>query len=313
MPTRSIYLSVVIPVYNEAESLGILHKKLTGVLSGSGLEYEILFIDDGSTDNSFSILSDIHGSDNKVRVIKFRKNFGKAAAYSCGFNLSKGEIIVTMDGDLQDEPEDILVLLEKIKEGYDLVSGWKHQGKSGFFRSFTSKVFNSLVRFSSKVSLRDINCPLKAYRREALKEINFYGDLYRFIPLLMLDKGFKISEVKVGNHPRVYGRSKYGPTRFLHGFLDLLTTLFITRYSKRPLHLFGSFGIVLFFSGFLLDSFFTIRGLMVGHIGHSAMLLFGALLMILGVQLIGIGLVVEFMLMLKREDNSVCIEKVLSK
>lgn len=296
-------LSVVIPVFNEERSLPILYQRLTNSLKKLEREYEIIFIDDGSTDGGYSTLGEIGRNDGRVKVIRLPRNTGKSNAYSRGFRDASGEVIVTMDADLQDAPEDIGRFLDKIAEGYDLVVGWKHINKGPLLRTVSSRLFNALVAVLSGLKLHDINCPFKAYRRQVIRNIRIYGELYRFIPLIAREKGYRIAEVKIGNYPRLFGKSKYGPTRFVKGLLDLLTVIFITRYSQRPLHVFGSLGLLSFISGFAIDAYLAVKGLIVGRIGHSAMLLFGVLLMILGVQLISMGVVAEFIVNLRKEEE----------
>jgi glycosyltransferase involved in cell wall biosynthesis len=217
-------ISVVIPVYNEAESLQPLYQDLVSVLGTLGRPYELLFIEDGSTDGSFDTLAELHTQDCHVQVIQFRRNFGKAAALTVGFAEARGAIVITMDADLQDDPQEIPSLLNKLAEGFDLVSGWKYPRRDPLTKTLPSKLFNWATSRLSGVRLHDFNCGFKAYRREVVKEIRFYGDLYRYIPVLAHWQGFRVTEVPVRHHPRQFGQSKYGISRFLRGFFDLITT-----------------------------------------------------------------------------------------
>ncbi len=268
-------------------------------------DYELLFVDDGSTDESFAIMAQLHRSDERVRVVRLRRNFGKAAAYSAGFEHARGDIVVTMDTDLQDDPRDIPLLIEKIDEGFDLVSGWKHQGKGPWNKSIPSKIFNTVTRFITGLPLHDFNCPLKAYRKEVLAEINLYGELHRYIPVLAGAKGFTMTEVKVSNLPRHSGKSKYGLKRHLRGPLDLLTIIFITRFARRPMHALGYAGIAACGLGFSILLFF-----LVGYILHLLSVLpdpkwdirdrpalsLGILLVVVGVQFFSLGLLGELLI-----------------
>ncbi len=268
-------------------------------------DYELLFVDDGSTDESFDIMAQLHRSDERVRVVRLRRNFGKAAAYSAGFEHARGDIVITMDTDLQDDPQEIPLLIEKIDEGFDLVSGWKHQGKGRWNKSIPSKVFNTVTRFITGLPLHDFNCPLKAYRKEVLAEIKLYGELHRYIPVLASAKGFTMTEVKVSNLQRHSGRTKYGLKRHLRGMLDLLTIIFITRFARRPMHALGYAGIAACGLGFSILLFF-----LVGYILHLLNVLpaqkwdihdrpalsLGILLVVVGVQFFSLGLLGELLI-----------------
>ena len=299
-------ISFVLPVYNEYGNLQQLHKKITAVMKNQPDDYELIFIDDGSTDGSFDILRAILQSDKKVRIIKLRKNFGKSAAYSAGFHNARGEVIITMDTDLQDDPNDISLFMNEINAGHDLVVGWRHARKDSVGKTLPSKVFNKVVSWVTKVPLHDFNCPFKAYRKEVLEEIEIYGELHRYIPVLASAKGFSIKEIKITNSPRQSGNSKYGTERYLRGMLDLLTVIFITRFSKRPLHLFGLGGIISFALGlatilFLVAAHFLyVLGMLADrgwHFHDRPALNLGILLMIVGGQFLSIGLLGELLIM----------------
>lgn len=285
-------ISVVVPMLNEAPNVRPLHEQLKKALGT--LNHEIIFVDDGSTDKTFQILTDIVNQDLMTKVVRLRKNFGKAAAYSAGFENATGDIVVTMDGDLQDDPAEIHKFLAKIDEGYDAVTGWKYRGKGRFDKAIASKIFNRLTSFLTGIKLHDFNCPFKAYRREVLDHIVLYGDLFRFIPVLLADKGYQIAEVKIENHKRQFGRSKYKFSRYLRTFFDMITILFLTKFRHSPLYLFGSMGAMIFGTGFLIDLYLTYRKIFGDLLISKEPLLFlGILLMFIGVQFVSIGLITE--------------------
>ena len=290
-----VELSVVIPVYNEEENVNQLCNKLANVLSLLCKTYEIVFIDDGSTDNTFSLLKEFHRKDSCIKIIKFRRNFGQTAALSAGFDYAKGDVIITMDGDLQNDPEDIPLLLKKIKEGYDIVSGWRVNRKDPFFtKKLPSKFSNWLASKLTGVKLHDFGCMLKAYRREVVGNINLYGEMHRYIPALASWMGISIAEVKVKHHARKYGETKYGVFRLIRGFLDLIIVKFLLSYSTRPLQLFGIPGIISFLIGFFIGAYLTIERLVFSMgISNRPLILLAVLLLFLGVQFITMGLLGE--------------------
>lgn len=292
---RPIEISVVVPVYNEEESLEELHARLNYILPTIIESYEIIFIDDGSTDNSFRILEGINEEDKKVKVIRLRRNFGQSAALKAGFDYSKGNIIITMDGDLQNDPVDIPILLRKIGEGYDIVSGWRINRKDPFFtKKLPSKFSNWLASKVTGIKLHDFGCTLRAFRREVVDNINLYGEMHRYIPALAAWAGVSIAELEVTHHPRQYGKSKYGITRLLRGMFDLITVKFLLSYSTRPLQLFGIPGVVSFTAGFLIGVYLMIGKLFFGmSLADKPLLLLAVLLMLLGVQFIMMGLLGE--------------------
>jgi glycosyltransferase involved in cell wall biosynthesis len=256
-------LSVVIPVFNEDKSIRELSEWIEKVCKLSGLSFEILFIDDGSSDYSWDIIKEIAGKKNSVKGIRFRRNYGKAAALHTGFSEADGDVVITMDSDLQDSPDEIPELVRMIKEdGYDLVSGWKKKRYDSFVKRFTSKIYNSTARISSGIKLHDFNCGLKAYRNDVVKSIEVYGEMHRYIPMLAREAGFRnIGEKVVEHRPRKYGVTKYGLDRFMKGYLDLLTIGFITRFGKSPMHLFGFLGTLMFLIGFIMAGYLGIRKL----------------------------------------------------
>ncbi len=244
-------ISVVIPVLNESESLPELYSKLKGSMDKLKKKYEIIFIDDGSADNSFEILKEIHLKDSRVKVIKFRKNFGQTVAISAGFDHAKGNVIVTMDSDLQNDPGDISKLLQKMDEGFDVVSGWRADRKDPFTKKIPSMISNFLARHLTSVKIHDFGCTLKAYKREVLNELELYGETHRYIPALVAWKGFKIGEIKVKHYSRKHGKTKYGWKRLIKGILDLSLVTFWQRYSTRPIYVFGGLGILLSLLGII--------------------------------------------------------------
>jgi glycosyltransferase involved in cell wall biosynthesis len=260
-------LSVVVPVYNEEESLPELAGLIERTCRGNNLEFEIIFIDDGSSDSSWDVISSLSKKNKFIKGLRFRRNYGKAAALHSGFMEANGDIVITMDSDLQDSPEEIPDLVRMInEEGFDLVSGWKKKRYDPFIKRFSSKIYNGTARISSGIKLHDFNCGLKAYRNEVVKSIEVFGDMHRYIPMLAKKAGFnKIGEKVVQHSPRKYGSSKYGLDRFMKGYLDLLTIGFITRFGKSPMHLFGSLGTLMFLIGFIMAGYLGIRKLLFVH------------------------------------------------
>ena len=282
-------ISFVIPCYNEAESLRLLYEGIRANLNGCA--YEILFIDDGSTDGSKKVIKELHMEDERVRMIAFRRNFGKAAALQAGFHNCEGDIIITMDADLQDEPSEIPRFIDKIHEGYDVVSGWKFQRNDPLEKRLPSKLFNKVVSWLSGVKLHDFNCGFKAYRREVVKAINIYGELHRYIPVLAHRKGFRIAEISVQHNPRKFGRSKYGVERYLRGFFDALTVAYLSKYYDKPMHFFGRWGLVCSSVGVVICLYLTVLWILGHIIGERPLLLLGILMIIVGVQFFLMGLI----------------------
>ena len=251
-------ISVLVPLFNEEESLTKLSNQISDVFDKISPDYEILFIDDGSTDNSLKVIKDLARANNKIRYISFRKNYGKSAALNVGFKNASGDVVVTMDADLQDDPSEIPSLLGELQKGFDLVSGWKKKRHDPFVKKFSSRFFNYVTRIMSGIKIHDFNCGLKAYRKAVIKSISIHGELHRYIPVLADWKGFKVSEVVVKHHPRKYGKTKFGISRFFKGFIDLITVIFTTRYIQRPLHFFGMLGVISFIIGFVIDAYLSI-------------------------------------------------------
>jgi glycosyltransferase involved in cell wall biosynthesis len=285
-------LSIVIPAYNEAENVPRLLADLAPVARNLGAR--VIFVDDGSTDGSYRALRQLHAAHENVRVVRLRRNFGKAAALSAGFDHSQGRIIITMDGDLQDDPEEIPRFLAKLEdEDLDLVSGWKRRRQDPASKRLPSRLFNWVTRRLAQVDLHDFNCGFKAYRREVLGEIALYGELHRYIPVLASRRGFAVGEIQVNHHPRRHGASKYGWDRFYKGLLDLITVLFITRYTRRPLHLFGGAGLSFLMTGLGINLYLAIIWFSGDNLSNRPLLLLGVLLMLLGIQVLTTGLLGE--------------------
>ncbi len=308
-------VSVVVPLFNEEENVRELHERLKVVLDSSGNEYEIIFIDDGSTDRTLEILQEIQANDGRVIVLSFRRNFGQTAAFAAGFDYASGDIIVTMDGDLQNDPNDIPKFLEVIKEN-DVVSGWRKKRKDPFLsRRLPSMAANWLISKVTGVQLHDDGWSLKAYRREVIKNLRLYGEMHRFIPAVANLYGVKIAEVETVHHPRLKGKSKYGLSRTVKVVLDLITVKFLLSFSTRPLQFFGPMGLVSGSLGFLISLYLSIEKIFSGKdIGGRPMLLLGALLIIVGVQFIGMGLLGEMMVRVYHETQKkpiYVIKKVL--
>jgi glycosyltransferase involved in cell wall biosynthesis len=304
-------ISVVVPLYNEADSLTELHAALEAALRPHAARCEMIFVDDGSTDGSFSRLADLREADERVKVIRLRRNQGKAAALAAGFREAQGAIIVTLDADLQDDPKEIPRFLQKLEEGYDLVSGWKAIRNDPRSRRLLSAVFNRVTSALTGVKLHDLNCGFKAYRRAVTEELRLYGELHRFIPALASWRGFRIGEIEVEHHPRRYGRSKYGPERIPRGFFDLLTVLMLTRYTTRPLHLFGFLGLILGLTGFGIVAYLSVGWLFGRWIAGRPLLILGTLMAIAGVQLVSFGLLAEMIVYASNREDDPPIASVL--
>jgi len=288
-------LSVVIPLLNEEENLQALQTQLHAALDGAGLDYELIYVDDGSSDRSFEILRSLQAHDPRMRVVRLRRNYGQTAAFSAAFDRARGELIVTLDADLQNDPADIPALLAKMAEGYDVVSGWRVDRHDRLLdRRLPSIVANRLIGWATGVRIHDYGCSLKAYRRDVLADVRLYGELHRFIPALAYGQGARVVEVPVRHHPRRFGRSKYGLSRTLKVLLDILAVKFLLSYSTRPIHIFGLLGLSSFGLGLLLLAYLgAVRLLLVQAIGDRPLLMLAILLTMLGVQLVTTGLLAE--------------------
>ncbi len=307
-------VSVVIPLYNEEESLQELSQQLAVVLNRvSPNSWQVVFVDDGSTDGSFSELQRIHATNQRFTVIRFRTNYGKSAALAVGFANASGDYVITMDADLQDDPSEIPALITKLEEGYDLVSGWKRKRYDPWHKTIPSKLFNGVTSLMSGLKLHDFNCGLKAYRKEVTEVIQVYGEMHRYIPALAHWEGFRVTEIPVQHHPRKFGTSKFGMSRFLKGFLDLLTVLFTTRFVKRPMHFFGTVGTLFALVGFATDLYLVVEwALGLTALSNRPLALFGIAMIIVGVQLISIGLIGELIVKNNLERARYSIRERLS-
>jgi glycosyltransferase involved in cell wall biosynthesis len=288
-------ISAVIPLYNEEESIPHLREQLTAALEQSGYNFEVIIIDDGSKDSSFALLRQWALADSRLTVIRFRRNFGQTAAFAAGFDYASGEVVITMDADLQNDPRDIPKLMEKINEGFDIVSGWRKDRQDRYLdRKLPSMLANRLISNVTDVRLHDYGCSLKAYRRELLQHVRLYGELHRFIPALMSQVGGTVTEVAVNHRARQFGRSKYGISRTVRVMLDLLTVWFLGAYSTRPIQVFGTLGLLSVLGGVMAGLYLTAVKLVNGvDIGGRPLLLLAVLLVVIGVQLITMGLLGE--------------------
>jgi len=287
-------ISVVVPVYNERENIPLVYEKLTRVI---GEKDEIIFVDDGSNDGSYEVIKEIHEKDGRVKCIRFSRNFGKTAALMAGFEEARGDAIITMDGDLQNDPEDIPEMVKKLEE-YDAVSGWRYDRKDPFLsKKLPSLISNRISRWLTGLKIHDFNCGLKAYRRECIKDLELYGDMHRYIPAVLAWRGYRIGEVKVRHHPREHGKSKYGFARLFRGFFDLINFKFWAGYSTRPLHFFGGIGGIMFFLGFIFAFYLVILKYFYGEmLSNRPLLWLSILLMIMGFQLFMTGFLAEIMI-----------------
>jgi len=299
-------LSIVIPVYNEVENVESLYNALEPVLKQLDKSYEVILIDDGSSDGTYAKLKEVHEKNHRFKIIRFRRNFGQTAAMSAGFDFAKGEIVVTLDADLQNDPEDIPLLLEEIDKGYDVVSGWRKNRRDNIIiRTIPSRTANWLISKLTGVKLHDFGCTLKAYRNDVIKNIELYGDMHRYIPALASRIGIKVTEVPVSHHKRMHGRSKYGLSRVLKVIIDIVTLKFLLTYSTKPLQIFGLLGIISFILGFLVSLYLTIERLAFGQpLANRPLLLLGILMLFLGLQFFSIGLIGEMIMRTYHESQN---------
>ena len=305
-------ISIVIPLFNEQESILDLYSEICNAISSYN-DWEIIFIDDGSSDGSAEKIIDIASKDSKVKLISFYRNFGKSAALSEGFKHANGDIIITMDADLQDDPAEIPNFVNKISEGSDLVSGWKKVRHDPWAKTFPSKIFNFVTRLLTGVKIHDFNCGLKAYRSSVVKSIEIFGGRHRYVPALAGQKNFSVSEIIVNHRPRKYGTTKYGGSRLLHGFFDLLTILFLNKYTQHPLHFFGMIGLTTFTAGILTELVVLYYKFWLGEpfAKHVALLLLGLILLFIGIQFFSIGLLGEMMARYS-EDKEDRVKEIIS-
>jgi len=296
-------LSIILPVYNEEESIKELYGEIKTALNRLALDYEIIAVNDGSGDKSLEVLKEIAKADQKFKVIDFRRNHGQTAAISAGIDFSQGEILIPMDADLQNDPADIPKLLEEIKRGYDVVSGWRKDRKDRLSRKIPSRVANKLISFITKVKLHDYGCTLKAYKREAVKDIRFYGEMHRFMPAYAFWYGAKIKEVVVNHRPRKYGKAKYGLSRIFRVVLDLLTVKFLMTYLTKPIHFFGRAGLISLFFGFLSGVATIILKFQGTNFNKTPLPLFTIFLILVGVQFILMGILAEILIRIYHEPR----------
>ncbi|MBK7256132.1 MAG: glycosyltransferase family 2 protein [Ignavibacteria bacterium] len=303
-------ISVIIPLLNEEESLNELTLSLEKVFAQMKCNYEVIFVDDGSTDKSFLKIREISRRNNKIHCIKLRRNYGKSAALSKGFRAAKGSIIITMDADLQDDPSEIPEMVKILNSGFDLVSGWKKVRYDPFIKKHTSKLFNFVTSKLSGIKLHDFNCGLKAYKKEVIRSLRIYGEMHRYIPALAFMSGFKVTEKPVKHHARKYGVTKFGASRFVNGFLDLLTVVFTNKYIKRPLHFFGSLGIITSLMGFVVTLYLALLKFIENKpLSDRPLFLVGIFLIIVGVQFLSLGLIAEMITKSNIKDDDILVEQ----
>lgn len=297
-------VSIVVPLYNEEENVEVLHERIMEVVTGSNIDYEIIYVDDGSNDSTLQLLDTIQSRHKNVLVLSLRRNFGQTAAFAAGFDFARGDIVITMDGDLQNDPRDIPRLIEATKD-YDLVSGWRKKRKDPFItRRLPSIIANWLISKVTGVRLHDYGCSLKAYRRDVVKNLRLYGEMHRFIPAVASWYGVRISEIETTHHPRLRGKSKYGISRTIRVLLDLITVKFLQSFSTRPMQFFGPMGLIFCLLGFCISFYLTLDKIIMGsNIGGRPLLLFGVLLIIVGVQFIGMGLLGEMLVRVYHESQ----------
>ncbi|AEF19744.1 MULTISPECIES: glycosyltransferase family 2 protein [unclassified Hydrogenobaculum] len=300
-------ISIVIPIYNEEESVGTLYEKIVDTMNKLPYDYEIIAVDDGSTDNTFNKLKEIASKDKRLKVISFKRNYGQTAAMFAGFQHASGDVVITMDADLQNDPADIPILIEKINEGYDVVSGWRKDRKDPFFsRTLPSKIANYIISNATGVYLHDYGCSLKAYKKDIAKNFRLYGDMHRFLPALAKGLGAKITEVPVSHHPRLYGKSKYGIGRTIRVILDIFLVKFLNEYINKPLYAFGGIGFILFSLGFLSGLYLTYDKLINNQeIGQRPLLFLTVLLIISGLQFISTGIIAEVIIRTYYESQDI--------
>ncbi len=304
-------VSVIVPAHNEEKNVGLLCRGIRGVLRASGFsDYEIILVDDGSTDNTFNEMKSARQGDRRIKIVRFRTNFGKSSALQAGFCLAEKDVVVTMDADLQDEPREIPRFVERLSCGYDVVSGWKYRRKDPITKTLPSAVFNLLARLLTGLRIHDFNCGFKAYTLRAAKEIRLYGEMHRYIPALAAMKGFKVGEIKVTHNRRRFGRSKYGFSRLFRGTYDLITVTFFRKYSRRPLHFFGAIGALFLAAGFATGLFLVYEKITGSQISDRPLLFFSMLLIIVGTQFVSLGLLAELIIRNRGQEEYVIDEVI---
>ena len=305
-------ISIVIPVYNEEASIKILYKEIKEVMTNYFNNFEIIFIDDGSTDNSFDIINQISINNSHVILIQLNRNYGKSDALNEGFKLARYDYIVTLDSDLQDDPIEAVKLTNKLDEGFDCVSGWKKNRKDPLSKIIPSFFFNKFINFFSGLKLHDLNCGIKAYKKTAIKTLNIYGGLHRYIPLLLVNNGYNVTEEIVNHKPRVHGKTKYGKSRFFHGIFDFLTISFLNKYFNRPMYFFGSVGLLLNIIGLVINIYLTFLWFNGMPIGNRPLFFLGILLIVVGMQSLSIGLISE-LIVNRTGDNEDKIKQIITQ
>jgi glycosyltransferase involved in cell wall biosynthesis len=298
-------LSIIIPAYNEEDNIEPVYRELKSVLSETGYPYEILFIDDGSTDQTFQKMKSIQIKDDSVRIIKFRKNFGQSAALQAGFDFATGTIIITMDSDLQNDPHDIPSLITKMEqEDFDVVCGWRYNRQDSAFKKLFSKMANSLRKFLTKETIHDSGCTLRSYKKECVEDLELYGELHRYIPAVLQWKGYRVGELKVNHRERTHGLSKYTWKRLTKGFLDLIVIAFWQKYSVRPMHIFGGFGFILAIVGFFISLYLILERLFFNMgLTERPLFLVGFFLLVVGIQFIALGILADILLKIYHGQN----------
>jgi glycosyltransferase involved in cell wall biosynthesis len=306
-------ISIVVPLLNEEDSLRELYERIVAHIPG-GFVYEIWFIDDGSTDGSWGVISQLAASDTNVHGMRFRRNYGKSAALQMGFDKARGEFIITMDADLQDDPAEIPGLIARLEDGLDLVSGWKKVRYDPITKTIPSRFFNAVTRWVSGIPLHDFNCGLKAYRRDVVKDVNVYGEMHRYVPLLAHWQGYRrIGEQVVAHHPRKHGKTKFGLSRFINGFLDLVSIVFINKYLQRPMHFFGGLGTLFFIVGALITTYLVaMRVFFNEYLSGRPLFILAIFMVVLGVQLFSTGLLAEMMTRNRSRGNDVNVRERVS-
>lgn len=302
-------ISVVVPLFNEEESIQTLYREIEKGCIPTGLSFEVIFVDDGSNDNSLKVIKEIARTDNRCKYVSFQKNYGKSAGLQIGFKHATGDIIITMDADLQDDPLEIPNLINELNKGYDLVSGWKKVRHDPFIKKISSKFFNFVTALMTGIKLHDFNCGLKAYKKSVIDSFRVYGELHRYMPVLAHWNGFSVTEIVVKHHPRRYGKTKFGISRFFKGFVDLLTVIFVTRYIKRPMHLFGFLGAFSILAGIVVNGWLTYEWFQGIPLSNRPMLFLGILLIIVGAQFFSVGLLGELMVHNSQNDDEYAIRE----
>ena len=286
-------ISIIVPIYNEELSINSLYEEIKTIVLDAFNQYEIIFIDDGSNDKSYEIINQLASNDASIIAIKLNRNYGKSDALNEGFKLAQYEYIATLDGDLQDDPNEIIKLVDTLDDGWDCVSGWKKNRKDPYSKTIPSFFFNKFINFFSGLKLHDLNCGIKVYRKDAIQSLNIYGGLHRYIPLLLFNNGYRVTESIVNHRSRKYGQTKYGKSRFFHGIFDFLTIYFLKKYFNKPMYFFGSIGFLLSFLGLLINLYLSILWFQGTYIGSRPLFFLGILLIVVGIQSLSIGLIGE--------------------